>query len=107
MDEIAKIVADRNESRRHFDSFSIEMKETPTGEKWAVYGWGIYPPSSVLAGQTSKTFIEYFDSETEASIAYPGAEHGYRSANNTYSHLPGEDDPVSGGMYPDDIDDGE
>ena len=86
--------------------YSIEQKDSPMGTKFAVYHWGVYERSSVLAGQTKKRFVDWFDSEAEALAAYPGAEIGYRSAHNTYSHLPGPDDPVPGGMYPDDIDDG-
>lgn len=84
------------------DSYTIELKDSPRGEKYAVYGWGTYPSHSVLAGQTKKQFITWFDSEAEALAAYPQAEVGYRSAHNTYSHLPGENDPVPGGRYPDD-----
>ena len=92
--------------RDQIDSYSMEWHDTPRGEKLAVYGWGEYPRHSVLAGQTMKKFIEYADGEDEARAKYPGIEWGYRSAHNTYSHLPGEDDPVPGGMYLDDIDDG-
>lgn len=83
--------------------YSIEAKDSPHGEKWAVYEWGVYPQSSVLAGQTMKRFVEWFDQLRCAQDKYPDAPVGYRDAHNTYSHLPGEDDPVPGGMYPDDI----
>jgi len=99
-------MSQREAHHRVFDSFNIEMKETPTGVQWAVYGFGTYGKGSVLEGQTKKVFLEYFDEEFAAKIAYPGADVGFRSANNTYSHLPDEEDPVPGGMYPDDIDDG-
>lgn len=82
---------------------TIEAKDSPLGEKWAVYEWGVYEQSSVLAGQTRKRFVTWFDTQEEAQAAYPNAEVGYRSAHNTYNHLPGENDPVPGGMYPDDI----
>lgn len=71
-----------------------------------VYEFGVYPRSSVLAGQTRKSFRDHFDTEVEARVAYPKAELGYRDAGNTFGHLPGEDDPVPGGSYPDDYDDG-
>jgi hypothetical protein len=85
------------------DSYSIEIKDSPKGEKFAVYGWGTYPRHSVLAGQSMKKFIKWYDTEEEAKSAFPDAEIGYRSAHNSFGHLPGENDPVSGGMYPDDI----
>lgn len=84
------------------ETFTIEMKDTPKGEKAHVYGWSIYPDYSVLAGQDCKRFVTWFDTIEEAQAAYPGAKVGVRSAHNTFNHLPGEDDPVPGGMYPDD-----
>ena len=75
-------------------------------DEWNIYTWGVYPKNSVLAGQTMKRFVNAYKTKEEALEAYPSAEERYRSAHNTYGHLPGEDDPVSGGMYPDDIDDG-
>lgn len=73
-----------------------------------VLGFGTYPDSSVLAGQTSKTFIDNFPTEEAALAAYPQAK-GYTSRFTepvvSLNHLPGEDDPVAGGMYPDDIGD--
>ena len=70
--------------------------------KYKVYEWGIYEQNSVLAGQTKKRFVTWFDTLEEARSVYPGADYRHRSAHNTYNHLPGEDDPVPGGMYPDD-----
>ena len=73
-----------------------------------VLGFGTYPESSVLAGQTSKTFLDNFPDEAAAKAAYPQAE-GFTShwtePQVSLTHLPGEDDPVAGGMYPDDIGD--
>ena len=86
------------------NEYTIEFKDDYG--KWSVYEWSIYPRGSVLAGQNCKRFVTWFDTEEKALAAYPKADVGYRSAHNTYSHLPGEDDPVPGGMYPDDIDDG-
>jgi hypothetical protein len=85
--------------------FTIECK----GEHhYAVYGWGEYSESSALAGQTKKQYIDGFDSEEEAREVWPeiGGGTSHRGAHNSVSHLPGENDPVPGGMYPDDIDDG-
>ncbi|ABO60630.1 hypothetical protein LA345_39090 (plasmid) [Burkholderia vietnamiensis] len=84
--------------------FSIENKGGDI-RPFVVYGWGEYPESSVLAGQTMKQFIDSFDTEEQARALYPQAEAGThgRSAHNSVSHLPGEDDPVPGGMYHDGI----
>lgn len=82
---------------------SIEPARAPL-RGVSVYGFGTYPRSSVLAGQTMKRYLAGFATEAEARAAYPEAEAdvGYRDPCNTYDHLPGEDDPVPGGMYPDD-----
>lgn len=86
-------------------SHSIEFK-SDFNDYWAVYEIGVYERGSVLAGQTRKRFVGSFDSEAEAKAAYPKASVGYYDANNTFGHLPDENDPVAGGMYPDDYDDG-
>ena len=55
-----------------------------------VYGWGVYPQSSVLAGQESKTWLDRFSSVESALKEYPEAEavdHSV-SAGNTFDHLP-------------------
>lgn len=71
---------------------------------FTVYEFDTYPRSSVLAGQARKRFIDSYKTEAEAVSYWPDAEvaDNVRSAHNTYDHLPGEDDPVPGGMYPDD-----
>jgi len=58
-----------------------------------VYEWGVYPRSSVLAGQTRKQFVDSYEDQEEALKAYPGAEiHESRvSAHNTFHHLEDED----------------
>ena len=71
-----------------------------------VVGFKEMPESSVLAGQIVTCFIDSFETEELARREYPEAE-GFTSEwagpQVTVSHLPGEDDPVPGGMYPDDI----
>ena len=86
-----------------FDSYTIEDKGGDV-MPFVVYGWSTYEESSVLAGQARKVFIECYPSEEAARADYPKAEGGTngRSAGNTFGHLPGEDDPVPGGMFPDD-----
>jgi len=73
-----------------------------------VLGWSVYPRGSVLEGQPMKVFLGNFPTEEEARAAYPKAQPGFSShwtePQVSLSHLPGEDDPVPGGMYPDDID---
>lgn len=73
-----------------------------------VVGFGTYS-RGVLEGQTMKVFIDNFPTEAEAQTAYPQAQ-GFTShwtePQVSLSHLPGEDDPVAGGMYPDDYEDG-
>lgn len=44
------------------DSYGIELKHDIHGEdKYAIYGYGVYPDSSILAGQFRKVFIEWCD----------------------------------------------
>lgn len=46
---------------------------TYTRAEYGVYRYGIYPRSSVLAGQTSRTFLDSFATLEEAKAAYPAA----------------------------------
>lgn len=83
-----------------------ELTIEPTGSgEFNVYEWGTYPRSSVLAGQTMKHFRGQFETLEAAQAAYPGATYdgSVRSAHNHFDHLPGEDDLVPGGAYPDDV----
>jgi hypothetical protein len=58
--------------------------------EFIVYEWGVYGRNSVLAGQTSKTFIRPFDSVTEALEKYPAADVFEWSipSGNSFDHLP-------------------
>ena len=67
--------------------YSIEEKE----DGFAVYSFDQYGPSSVLAGQTRKSFITWFEDLEKAQVVYPDAELGYRCANNSFDHLPDEE----------------
>jgi hypothetical protein len=73
-----------------------------------VYGWGTYAPSSVLAGQPKKVFIDSYDSIDIALKEHPTAQGGgkYTDPQVSLNHLPCENDPIVGGMYPDDYGDG-
>jgi hypothetical protein len=41
---------------------------------YAVYEYGIYPRSSVLAGRSRRVFLDSFDTLDEARAAYPSAD---------------------------------
>ena len=88
--------------------YTIEMKPlSGYGNAVAhVYKWTTYPANSVLAGQACKAFVTTYSTVEEAQAAYPQADVGRREAHNTFNHLTGEDDPVPGGMYLDDYEDG-
>lgn len=45
-------------------------------DKYGVYEYDEHPESSVLAGQVRRVFLDSFDTEDEAAIAYPDAERG-------------------------------
>lgn len=72
-----------------------------------VHGFKTMPESSVLAGQNVKCFIDNFETREAAEAAFPDANQGssWTDPQVSVAHLPGEDDPVPGGMYPDDYDD--
>lgn len=64
------------------------------------------PESSVLAGQTLTVFLSNYPTEAQARTAHPDVDgwvNSYSAPQVSLNHLPGEDDPVPGGMYPDDI----
>ena len=70
--------------------------------RWNVHEFDTYPRHSVLAGQTRKKFVTSYETEAEAIAAHPDADRGFRSAHNSFGHLPGENDMVPGGALPDD-----
>jgi len=74
----------------------------------SVYAWSTYPKHSVLAGQARKIYVQSYSTIEEAHAAYPDANISskWTEPQVNLNHLPGEDDPVAGGMYPDDINDG-
>lgn len=86
-----------------YDHYTLEVKEGP-GLPFAVYGWGTWPRSSVLAGQPMKQFLDSYETREQALAIYPDATPGSKWTNpqNSFDHLPGENDPEPGGMYPDD-----
>jgi len=74
----------------------------------SVIGWGTYGRSSVLAGQAMKKGVGWFDSEKEAEAMYGpmGWNSKWTEPQVSLNHLPGENDFVPGGAYPDDWNDG-
>lgn len=61
---------------------------------YGVYEYGVYPRSSVLAGQTKRTWLDAFDTLAEAKAAYPTArvvDHSDYAPPNL-SHLPDDGD---------------
>jgi len=73
-----------------------------------VHGFGTYSRNSVLSGQSMKKFLDSFNTREAAIDFYPEAENGndFSDPEVSVAHLPGEDDFVAGGAYPDDIEGG-
>jgi len=87
--------------RREFEYYTMSAdKRLGT----IVYGWGTYT-TGVLKGNPMKKFLASFNTEAEAKAVYGDMNFSSKWTEPTVSlsHLPGEDDPVPGGMYPDDI----
>ena len=59
----------------------------------------------VLKGMMVKKGIGCYENEAEAELAWGEMNWNspYLEPSQSLNHLPGEDDPVPGGMYPDDI----
>jgi hypothetical protein len=83
------------------------MNAEPDGSVF-VYGWGEYERSSVLAGQARKMGLDHFDTEAEAIAVYGDMNFSskWTEPGISLNHLPGENDFVAGGAYPDDWDGG-
>lgn len=62
-------------------------------------------PSGVLKGQTLKRFLDNYETVEEAWKEHPDVAFGSHWTDPTVSlnHLPDENTPVAGGMYPDDV----
>lgn len=91
---------------KKFDYITIRPETAEfSGEPYFLaIGWDKYGRGSVLEGQPRVNRLDTFDTLEEAQAAYPGAEvvGKFGEPQVCLSHLPGEDDPVAGGMYPDD-----
>ena len=60
---------------------------------WCLYEFSTYPRSSVLAGQTMKSYRGHYDTLEQAEKENPTAIVGYRDPQNTFDHLPKDDEP--------------
>lgn len=80
------------------------IRQSQYGIGYDVHGF-FEQEGGVLDGQTLKQFIDSFDTHEEAKAAYPDAEMGgdWTDPIVSLNHLPDENDPVPGGMYPDDL----
>jgi hypothetical protein len=88
-----------------FDYYTISHSRH--GDGFDVFGWGTYERSSVLAGQPKKVFLDAFETLEAAKAEFPTATMSSRwtEPQASLTHLPGEDDFVAGGAYPDDWED--
>jgi len=71
---------------------------------FAVYAWGTYERTSVLAGQPKKSFVGAFDTLEQVLENCPKAvaRGTIIKPRVSLAHLPDESTPVAGGLYPDD-----
>jgi hypothetical protein len=85
---------------KQYEMYTASMRNG----SWVVFGWDEYPPHSVLAGQPRRNWLDSFETLELAQAKYPHAQpsNAYTDPQVSLSHLPGPDDPVAGGMYPDD-----
>ena len=85
-----------------FDYYTISHSRY--GDGFDVFGWGVYERSSVLAGQPRKVFLDAFETLEAAKAEFPTAElsSSWMEPQVCLTHLPGEEDFVPGGAYPDD-----
>lgn len=72
-----------------------------------VVGYRKAERNSVLAGQTLTCFIDNYEDEAAARAAHPDVTDSWSSKFLdpvvSLDHLPDENDPVAGGMWPDDV----
>jgi hypothetical protein len=85
-----------------FDYYTISHSRY--GDGFDVFGWGTYERGSVLEGQPQKVFLDAFETLEAAQAEFPTANLSSRwmEPQVCLTHLPGEEDFVPGGAYPDD-----
>lgn len=91
-----------------YERYTVENKgESMMGKPFCIYGWSTYGKNSVLAGQPQKVFLDCYETQEKALAKFPQAQpsNKWLDPQVNLNHLPGEEDPVAGGMYPDDYDD--
>lgn len=98
------------EKRTHIGDVKIayfEKRANDTTDEVDVIAW-YRVKTGVLKGQMSKAYCGTFNSAAEAEALYGEMNWNspYLEPQISLNHLPGEDDPVAGGMYPDDINGG-
>lgn len=78
----------RKEERKESNTVRIEYPSvgaTYSNDVYGVYQYGVYPSSSVLAGQESRTWLGEFETLEEAKVQFPTAVIlegiGYRKVN--------------------------
>ena len=79
--------------------YTVELQygvfgNNPEPTNYVVYEFSKWKKGSVLEGQDCKTFKAMYEPTEkglkQAQEDYPTALEGFRSANNTYDHLPDE-----------------
>jgi hypothetical protein len=85
-----------------FDYYTISQSRY--GDGFDVFGWAVYERGSVLEGQPMKVFLDAFETLEAAQAEFPTANLSSRwmEPQVCLTHLPGEEDFVPGGAYPDD-----
>ena len=78
-----------------YQTIEIGRGATYQTSDWHVYEHGTYEQSSVLSGQSKRSFLDCFESLEDAKTAYPKAEvwdDGCSSFQEvSLSHLPDDD----------------
>lgn len=68
-------------------------------EWYSLYEFGVFPRSSVLAGQVKKVYKGHYDTVEEAVADNPTASVEYRDPHNTFDHLNDYNFAIHGDEY--------
>lgn len=84
---------------RNTRTIELGRGSTYSNDRFTVYEHGVYPRGSVLAGQSSRMWLDDFDTLAEAQAAYPDAEVccGSTFSEPCLSHLPDPEGPDPNG----------